>query len=431
MKIKKYRAASIREALLQIKEELGPDAVILKTQEFKNPASAAEKYEVTAALDESSLPPPAEPQAVRSPIPPPTGAQPALSAADGYDRRGIRKAEWRNIDEERAVRDKINLRVAPPAPAAVPAPAFDTQVADNILGRVERTTGELQALRSDFAALRQELLGTARAQLDGVPVDFQPMSTALLRSGIPVAVAQDLLAEIMIACPVEDRSAGGIFGHARRVIANRIPVAPRPQLRKGRPLVQLFLGPTGVGKSTTIAKLAARALLSGNQGVAIVTTDCYRMGALEQMEAFAGAADIALETIFGPEDVQEVFERLRDKSLVLVDTAGRSRNNREHLSELKSLCDAIHPDEVHLVVSLNTRDRDLEETVAQFRAMGVNRIVFTKQDETSEQGAMLWLPLRSGIPLSFVCTGQRIPDDICAAERELVARWIIGEAVLS
>jgi len=416
MKIKKYRASSIREALLLIKEELGPDAVILKTQEFKNPSSPNEKVEVTAALDESSLPPVAEPPVRRD--------EPAMAPPGVYDRKGIRKAEWRNIDEERASKDKLNLRVAPP-------PAIEPALAENLMGRVERTTGELQALRQDFAALRQELRSSARTVNEGVPGDFQPMATALMRAGIPVNVAQDLLAELMIACPVEDRDALKLFGQARKVLGNRVPVAPRPQLRKGRPLVQLFLGPTGVGKSTTIAKLAARALLSGNSSVAIVTTDCYRMGALEQMEAFAGAAEIALETIYGPEDVQDVFERLREKSLVLVDTAGRSRSNKEHLEELKALCEAIHPDEVHLVVSLNTRDRDLEETVAQFRPMGVNRLVFTKQDETAEQGALLWLPMRTGLPLSFVCTGQRIPDDICSAERELVASWILGEAILS
>lgn len=417
MKIKKYRASTIREALLQIKEELGPEAVILKTQEFKNPANPNEKVEVTAALDESSLPPAAEP----------TSSRPDVAADPGvYDRKGVRKAEWRNIDEERAGTDKLNLRFPPPA-----SPPVDPALSAQIAGRVDKTMGEMQALRQDFAALRQELRNSARTAQEGVPTDFQPMASALARAGIPADVAQDLLAELMIACPVEDRGAMSLYNQARKVLANRVPIAPRPQLRKGRPLVQLFLGPTGVGKSTTIAKLAARALLSGNTSVAIVTTDCYRMGALEQMEAFAGAAEITLETVFGPEDVQEVFERLREKSLVLVDTAGRSRNNREHLEELKALCDAVHPDEVHLVVSLNTRDRDLEETVTQFRRMGVNRVVFTKQDETSEQGALLWLPMRTGIPLSFVCTGQRIPDDICPAERDLVAGWILGEAVLA
>lgn len=404
MKIKKYRASSIREALLRIKEELGPDAVILKTQEFKNPVSASEKVEVTAALDESSLPAPAEP-------PPPAHR---ITPPDVYDHKGLRKAQWRNIDAERAATDKINLRVAASAP---PVTLVDPALAENV-----------QALRQDFAALRQELRSSARVSQEGVPEDFQPLSSALLRAGIPSNLVQDLLAELMIACPLEERSGAQLWTHARKVLGHRILVAPRPQLRKGRPLVQLFLGPTGVGKSTTIAKLAARALLAGNKGVAIVTTDCYRMGALEQMQAFAGAAEITLETVFGPEDVQEVFERLRDKSLVLVDTAGRSRNNREHLAELKALCDAIHPDEVHLVLSLNTRDRDMEETVTQFRPMGVNRLAFTKQDETFEQGALLWLSLRTGIPLSFICTGQRIPDDICPAEKELVAHWVLGEA---
>jgi len=188
--------------------------------------------------------------------------------------------------------------------------------------------------------------------------------------------------------------------------------------------VQMFIGPAGAGKSGVISKLAGKATITGNPNVAIVTTDCYRMGALEQMEAFAAAAEIELERISSPEEVPDVFERLREKSTVLVDTAGRSLRNEEHEAELTVFYEAIRPDEVHLVLPLNMRNRDLENAAEAYIALKANRIVFTRQDESSEQGALLWLPIKYGIPLSYIGNGQG-PDNIISAEKDIIASWIL------
>ena len=405
MKIKKYYAKTTREALLQVKADLGPEAVILKIHEPRNVLGKSDGVEVTAALDETVLPP----EAVPSPMTADQGKD--SESIGGYDRKGVKKVQWRNIDEEKA---------ADPA----------GRNAVGLGGKVEKTMQEVQALRQDFHVLRDELKTNVKSAQSSVPAEFQSIALGLERAGLPAAVVQDILAEMMISCPLEERSGQRLLQAARRIIANRIPVAPGVPVRKGRSGVMLLLGPTGVGKSTTIAKIAGREVLEGRRSVAIVTTDCYRMGALEQMQSFAAAAEISLETVFGVEDVQEALERLRHHDLVLVDTAGRSRNNKEHLEELKAFVAAVHPDEVHLVLSLNTRDRDMLEMVELFRPMGVDRILFTKQDETFELGSLLWLPSQTKLPVSFVCTGQRIPDDILEANREQFASWVLGEVAL-
>jgi len=404
MKIKKYHAKTTREALMLVKADLGPEAVILKIHEPKNVLGKSEGVEVTAALDEASLPSAAVPEAI--------SVESESIAQNGYDRKGVKKVSWRNLDEESKVLDHSGKNAV------------------GLQGKVEKTMHEVQALRQDFSHLRDELKNSLRTAQAGLPAEFQSISKGLERAGLTSAMIQDILAEIMISCPVEDRGGPKLLAAAKRVVASRIPIAPGLPVRKGRSAVMLLLGPTGVGKSTTIAKLAGREVLRGRGSVAVITTDCYRMGALEQMQSFAAAANIELETVFGVEDVQDALERLRHHDLILVDTAGRSRNNREHLEELKTFVAAVHPDEVHLVLSLNTRDRDLLEMVELFRPMGVDRLLFTKQDETFELGGLLWLPMQTKLPVSFVCTGQRIPDDIQEAHRDLLASWVLGEVTL-
>lgn len=405
MKIKKFHAKTTREALMLVKAELGPDAVILKIHEPKNVLGKSEGVEVTAALDEATMPAPAMPEPVLEGVGASTGA--------GYDRKGVKRVQWRNLDEESKILDSSK------------------SASGGLIGKMDKTIHEVQALRQDFHHLRDEIKSGGKDTGPGkIPPEFQALAEGLAGAGIQASFIQELVAELMITCAPEDRAGTKLLAAARKAISQRIPVSTGLPQKKGRSAVVMLVGPTGVGKSTTIAKIAGREVLRGNHSVAILTTDCYRMGALEQMQSFASAANIELETVFSPEDVQESLERLRHHNLVLVDTAGRSRNNREHLEELKAFVAAVRPDEVHLVLSLNTRDRDLLEAVALFKDMGVNRILFTKQDETYELGSLYWLPLRTKIPLSFICTGQRIPDDIQDAQKEVLAGWVLGEVAL-
>lgn len=403
MKIKKFQAKTTREALMLVKAELGPDAVILKIHEPKNVLGKSEGVEVTAALDEATGPSPAVPEVVEA----------VAAGSDGsYDRKGVKKVQWRNLDEESKVFEpgKNNM---------------------GLLGKMDKTIHEVQALRQDVHHLRDEIKsGNKGAQGVRIPPEFQGLAEGMASSGIPLSMIQELVAELMITLPVDDRTGTKMLVAARKAIAQRVPVSPGFTQRKGRSTVVMLVGPTGVGKSTTIAKLAGREVLRGNRSIAILTTDCYRMGALEQMQSFASAASIELETVFSPEDVQEALERLKHHALVLVDTAGRSRNNKEHLEELKSFVSAVHPDEVHLVLALNTRDRDMMETVALFKDMGINRLLFTKQDETFELGSLYSVPMRTKLPISYVCTGQRIPDDLQDAQKEVLAGWVLGEVAL-
>jgi len=384
--IKKYRAKTVTEAFDLIKEELGPDAVILSHHEIKNSSNPNEKVEVVVTLDDISEMP--------SNAPPPPNA---------YNNKGVR------------------FELKPPPP---PEKKPTEESLNKFSSYMENILAEMKTMREEFAATRNEFLEGVRVVRERVPREFNAVVAVLAKNGVPAHEIQDLLAELMLLCPASEREAAAVKEQAKKVLANRILIAPRPRLRKGRPLMQMFIGPAGSGKSGIISKLAGRATVTGNPNVAIVTTDCYRMGALEQMEAIAAAADIELEKISSSEQVPEVFGRLRDKSLILIDTAGRSLKNEEHEAEIAALYDAIRPDELHLVLPLNMRNSDLEKSVEKYSVLKPTRIVFTRQEEACEQGALLWLPIKSGIPLSYIGNGQS-PENILSAEKEIIADWLL------
>jgi len=386
--IRKYKAATFSEAFQRIKEDVGPDAVILKQEELKNSKNPNEKVEVTITLENMAEAPAS------------SGKRETKSIGT-YNSKGARPTELHS-----AVKQEKNV------------------VPDNLAANMENMLAEIKKLREDFAATRSDFLEGIRVVRSSIPKEFRFISEILRKNGLPAQMVQDLLAEIMLQCPVNSREETFIKEQMKKTLANRISIASRPRLRKGRPLTQMFIGPAGAGKSGIISKLAGRATITGNPNVAIVTTDCCRMGALEQMEAFATAADITLVAINSPEGVPEVFENLRDKSLVLIDTAGRSLKNEEYAEEINAFYEAIRPDEMHLVLPLNMRDRDLEKAVEVYSSLKANRIIFTKQDESCEPGALLWLPLKFEIPLSYIGNGQG-PDNIVSAEKEIIAEWLL------
>jgi len=393
-----FKAGSFSEALQRIKEELGPDALILQQRELKHSKNPNEKVEIVATLDDISEAPP-----------PRKGRDTGKLAT--YNNKGIRPVEWQTIGAK-PIEPKPVERNLPPV------------ANDKLISNMESILEEMKKLREDFAATRNDFLEGVRVVRDRIPKEFSSVAAKLSKNGLSAQIVQDLLAEAVILCSANARDNISVNEQMKKVLANRISIASRPRLRKGRPLVQMFIGPAGAGKSGIISKLAGRATVTGNQNVAIVTTDCCRMGALEQMEAFAAAADIELERIYSPEEVPEVFERLRDKSLVLIDTAGRSLGNTEHEEEIREFHDAIRPDEVHLVLPLNMRDSDLKKSAEIYVALKANRIIFTKQDEACEQGALLWLPAKFEIPLSYIGNGQS-PDNIVSAEKEIIAEWLL------
>jgi flagellar biosynthesis protein FlhF len=187
-----------------------------------------------------------------------------------------------------------------------------------------------------------------------------------------------------------------------------------------------FIGPTGVGKTTTLAKLAAHFSLRLAQKITLVTIDTYRIGAVDQLKTYARILGLPLEIATGREEFQEILGSTRDRDWVLVDTAGRNPHSREHLEELENILGADPRVENHLVLSATTKDLDLARVVQGFSLLPIRSYIFTKLDETDEYTPIFNQLLRFKRPLSYLTNGQKVPEDIEPATKGKVASLILN-----
>ena len=187
-----------------------------------------------------------------------------------------------------------------------------------------------------------------------------------------------------------------------------------------------LVGPTGVGKTTTIAKLAANYRLKEKRSVGLITVDTYRIAAVEQLRTYADIIDLPMQVVSTPREMREAVRRLEGLDLVLMDTAGRSPRDEIRIQELRSLLTEAAADEVHLVLSSVTAARTLEQTARQFSAVGTTRLTITKLDEATGLGNLLPLLRTSGLPLSYMTNGQNVPDDIETADPRRLSRLLLA-----
>lgn len=429
MELLKFVAPTMREALLKVKEELGSSAVIVRTEQLPGGVVNAGQIEVTASLDESLVAQP-EPshfddrlkqtlsriQSGQSPVESSPTEEPAASPF-----QGTYKPSGRLFQEEPAP------TIAKPSPSAnsdEPLLKSRSQASssDAPSPQLQR---ELEKLQLQMKSIQGQLAEGFSQQESSVPPELKRMFKALQHEGLQSSLLGGLIAEYALEVSPKDRSEDHLKDWMQTHLAAKLPIAPPIQLHENRATVMLFLGPTGVGKSTTIAKIAAQQVLSENLSVGIVSTDAYRMGAMEQMAIFAKSAEIDFRAAFSEADIDQALEDLSQKDLILVDSAGRSREHKSHMEELGDIAHYVQADETYLVLAANTRERDLELFYEKFKPFGVNRLVFTKVDETSEMGALWNLPVKKQLPLTYLCHGQTIPDDLIIAQADEIAQWIL------
>jgi flagellar biosynthesis protein FlhF len=420
MRIRKFQADTIREALLQVKDEMGPEALILRTQKIKGSfLGGGERYEVTAGLEEkfeAQARQPAEAMATSS------GSATAASYGPGSKASGVASA-----------------RVPGPVrPSETTGITRDEYVAlqqgiDAVRKAAESPRDDIAAVRREMGQMRSVLSMLADSWKDQAGVRISesllPYYQRMLASDLAEPIAQK-------ACEETQRrlEAGALLDDPEwarsvllQVLAEILPCAPVLVPRGHGPKVLLFAGPTGVGKTTTIMKLAARLSAQGALRVGLVSCDSYRIGAQEQIRTFAEVAGIPLRTVFTDEDIQRSVKELHLCDVILVDTAGRSPRNQMHRMELAALAERLKPDEIHLVQSATTRLRDLRLALSAYKDIGPNRLVFTKLDETDSYGALCTLMAEENIPASILCFGQDIPEHMGDAAPEELARMILGE----
>ncbi|HYF80285.1 MAG TPA: flagellar biosynthesis protein FlhF [Symbiobacteriaceae bacterium] len=397
MRVKKFVARSLPEAMVQVKAELGPEAVILHTNELKVGGIfglfGQRMIQVMAAVEAKS---PAE-----KPVPPALAAArtaaPALAAA-----QVAVPAPAPAVSESRE-------RVAPPP---------EEKAAGPDIAAVREEMADMRAMMSQIVARMDQPAGSKPME-----PQLKELMAALKRGGVDEEVATPLLARVRSRIT----KAGGDWGQAlelTRTLMVKDLGGVQTVSPKGR--VVALVGPTGVGKTTTLAKLAAHLALGQGRRVALITADTYRIAAVEQLRTYSEIIGVPLEVVYDPAEVRGALAAHSDKDLILVDTAGRSPKNHAHMSELKAYLDVLEPSETYLVLSLTSGYRDATMIVDHYLPMGFDHFLFTKWDEAAAPGLIYNIVHRYKRPLSYVTTGQNVPDDMEIANPETITRAILG-----
>ena len=333
--------------------------------------------------------------------------------------------------------------VRPVAPAKVLTTETIDEAADANTAK-QREDGELNAVNSmqpvvmsnpDDAAKIQKLeeeLAQMKTLLTQVmskdqPQDEVSLQEALRRQEVDEEILKDMAAKTaagdMLMDSLDKRAPSVLAGY----LENKMTFAEGIKLNKHGVRIVALIGATGVGKTTTLAKIAARFVLEKNIRVALITADTYRISAVEQLKTYSDIIGLPLEIVYSPDELKVAIHKHRDKDLILIDTAGRSQHNEYQMKELQDFLAVDSRIEKHLVMSATTKNRDVADILQKFSVCEPGRVIFTKTDETSSIGMVVNLLADKDIALSFLTNGQSVPDDIVPATADKLAALLLRE----
>ena len=407
MSSKTYEATKMSDALADVKRELGRDAVILHTRNVRKGGvlglfGGRAVWEVTAAPNVNVLSRPLQGEYV--PV--------AVDEASRDEAFGAADADL--FEPDYAGED---LGADGGDPAAVEDPG-DSGVNEVIVEQLADIRDMLNTL----------VAGRADADAPKLPASLHEMHNRLCDEEVAERTATDLITELRLALTGEelvDRPL--VRTRLAEMIAERIPRAPEAtRVSDARARVVALIGPTGVGKTTTVAKLAANMKLKNNLRVGLITIDTYRIAAVDQLKTYAEIIEVPLRTVLTPQEMHQAIYAMRSMDMILVDTVGRSQNDRLRLNQLRSFLTAADADEVHLVVSATANRRCVTNILTQFCPLGANRVIVTKLDEAEAYGMLLNVAESCKLPLSYISAGQEVPDDIDRADPHKLAKLIVG-----
>ncbi len=393
MKIRRYMAKNAQEAMLKVKMDLGNEAVILNTRKVKKKGLVGlfskPLVEVLAAIDEYGGP--------RT-----DKETPKASEKSNYVDKADNKI---NFDEKEEKIAKLENKIL------------------NIEGMLQKIYTQLGIANNAITSKQRVAMAST------VPKITEMFYDNLLKNEVDPVLAR----KIIESAASKAGTNSGVNDLAALLQSTISSILGRPDIIKtrddGKPTIIMFVGPTGVGKTTTLAKIAANYLLNQKKAVGLITTDTYRIAAVEQLKTYAEILGIPLSVVYTANEIKDAMNQHSDKDIILIDTAGRSHKNKSHFDELKSLVMATGADEIYLVLSATTSIRNCREILNHYSFLANYKLIFTKLDEAPVQGIILNVKYYTGKSLSYITTGQSVPDDIETANVDKIAKNLIGSIV--
>lgn len=433
MTIKKFQGKTKEEAIAQAKNEMGESVVIMNIKEIRGNGLLGvfkkSTYEVTAAIEDDVLPrrsftmPSQESDrgergsfdaVADEPIQiPPMGQEETLKDAFAAVNQVIAKSDFRPLEETefvKEVRPKQEVPVSADRPADIVAPVAESD-----------TAGESSLFRA-----MEETTET------GISSDQQTFFRMMYKVLLENEVNETYINQLMDDMDRVTHSTDGLqflISNAYQKMILKLGTPRTITLTQKKPKVVFFIGPTGVGKTTTIAKIASKYKVEQDKKVALLTADTYRIAAAEQLRTYANILDTPLSIVYSPEDIGKEIEKLLNYDLILVDTAGFSHKNDEQREDMKRLLSSLPEEyerETFLVLSATTKYKDLVEITDIYREFCQFSLIFTKLDETGAYGNIYNIRMHTQAALSYVTTGQNVPDDIEEVNTQKLVKQLLG-----
>ncbi len=433
MDVKVFEATDMASGLNMVRKELGPDALIISTRTLKSGKLGVlgkSVFQITAASEahqsqnhvprKSSLP---------------TGhlqyrKNSIASNVDEPDMLSMLKTKeapstsLSTAPKETLIKTESVSSHVPPVQETLKKEIDDLkELVQNLAGEVNRYGEKIEVKTStpsfsaaDTNIALHNLFKNEKATRD-------PITQSLLSHGINLKNAYTLTG--MIKEEIENTPSYSMENCTRKVLQELIKTSDNLFDNPSKQKRIAFIGPTGVGKTTTLAKIAAQYLTSVSTSIALITIDTYRIAAVEQLKVYGELMDIPVDVVISPRQLDQALFKHRDKDLILIDTAGRSPRDEYAFEELSTYFLPDFQIQNHLVLSATTREEELSEIYRQFSKLSISDLILTKTDECSQLGVIINFQFEHNLPLSFVTNGQRVPEDLIVAESQKLGELII------
>lgn len=415
MIIKKYLAKTEKEAIEMAKEDLGSNAIVMNIKKV-HPKGLAKifmrsKVEVTAALDDNPVAS-ATTSAATSPAPSQTVSHVDIE---------IPKEVPEQTESEQSIQNKLMklqllLEKQMQQKDTELEKTAESKKTENVVKQQEETKEtndekENAEKTGDKSSAYKELI-------------YQQ----LIQNEVDSDIANSIMDEVSRSLPADaalDQILASVY--QKIILMMGQPYVIKPD-RKDKTQYIFFLGSTGVGKTTTIAKIASKLKLEQKAKIALVTADTYRIAAVEQLKTYANILSVPLKVIYSPEELGKMTDELEDYDICLVDTAGRSHKDKEQIEDIKKLIEQvpISDRQVYLVLNAGTKYSDLQEIASVYAKLTDFSLIFTKLDETSSSGVLLNMKMKTKCPLSYVTWGQNVPDDMGEVDAQKIAKELLS-----
>ncbi|TAH62804.1 MAG: flagellar biosynthesis protein FlhF [Gottschalkiaceae bacterium] len=374
MKIKRFIGNTTQEAMYKLKKELGPEAIILHTRTIKQPGFLGifkkNLVEVVAAVEENNK----------------TYTRNAERLENSFNN---------NINNSR-IESSINMK------------------------------NDLEIEINKIKSMMESVVNTLDIGKSQLPDKLSKYLRLLTSNGVKEEIAFEILNKINDQINVSNKDNKTIY----EIIAYNIKEylgEPAPINHDGKQKIIFFVGPTGVGKTTTLAKIAAYFSLEKNYSIGMITSDTYRIAAVEQLKIYAEIMKIPLKVVYEIKDFYKSLSNFREEDLILVDTAGRNHKNIEQMNEIKELIESVNNKEVHLVINAATDMKTINDIFEKYSFIDDCKVIFTKIDEADNLGNVLNAKYYFNNKISYLTNGQNVPDDIEVPDMEKLSRKLIGE----